>query len=127
MSTAMGVAAKAVIKQNHDTYTLAIETIKETVNLFKVTLERGRAETVALNRKAIDTAQGALNSYLELAKSLANAPTFAAVLGVQTAFVRRRIGVVGSQAEKMRALAAKLAADSAAPFKVHSVYSLETF
>ncbi len=111
--------------------TFAEKTVTETRNAYersKTVLEAG-LDTVekaidaagqgatALNRKVIDIAQRNVNSGFDLAKSLAGAKTVAEAVELQSDYWRKRVGTLSQQAEELRALSTKVAADTAEPIK----------
>src|SRR4029077_1090739 len=74
---------------------------------------------VAVNRKVVNIAQRNINSGFDLAKSLAGAKNLAEWLELQTAYWRKQLAALTAQAEEVRSLSIKVAADAAAPMKVH--------
>ncbi len=72
---------------------------------------------MAFNRKIIDIAQRNVNSAFDLAKSLAGAKNLAEVVALQAAYWQKLLGTLKSQAEEVRALSTKMAADAAEPVK----------
>ncbi|MGC1179705.1 MAG: phasin family protein, partial [Methyloceanibacter sp.] len=71
----------------------------------------------AFNRKIVDIAQRNVNSAFDLAKSLAGAKNLAEILQLQGAYWQKLFGNLTSQAEKVRALSTKVAADAGEPLK----------
>ena len=78
----------------------------------------------ALNRKVIELAQTNLNTGFDLAKDLAGAKNAAEIMEVQASFVRKQFGAFATQAEEVRTLTTKIAADTASPIKDHVSRSL---
>ena len=79
----------------------------------------------ALNRKIIEIAQRNLNSGFDLAKSLAGAKNLAEIVELQTAYWQKQLDALTAQAEEVRALATKVAADTVEPTKAHMTRSLD--
>ena len=79
----------------------------------------------ALNRKIIDIAQRNVNSGFDLAKSLATAKNLAEVMELRAIYWHKQISALAAQAEEVRALSAKVAADMAAPINSHVSRSME--
>jgi hypothetical protein len=73
----------------------------------------------ALNRKIIDIAQRNANSGFDLAKNLATARNLAEVVELRAIYWRKQLCILTAQAEEVRDLSAKVAADMTAPIKAH--------
>jgi phasin len=73
----------------------------------------------ALNRKIIDIAQRNANSGFDLAKNLATARNLAEVVELRAIYWRKQLCILTAQAEEVRELSAKVAADMTAPIKAH--------
>ena len=72
---------------------------------------------VALNRKIIDIAQRNINSSFDLAKKLAGARNLAEAVEMQSAYWRNQLDTLAAQAEEVRTLSTKVAADLAKPIR----------
>lgn len=72
---------------------------------------------MALNRKAIDIARRNINDGFRLAESLAGAKNVAEAMELQTAYWRKQVGELASQAGEMRTLSTRVTADVAAPIR----------
>jgi hypothetical protein len=72
---------------------------------------------VTLNRKIMDIADRNISSGFDLAKSLAGARNLPEALELQAAYWRKLPGELQTQAEEVRALATKVAADVVKPIK----------
>ena len=70
-----------------------------------------------MNHKLIEIAQRNVNSGFTIAKSLAAAKTIPEAVEVQAAYWRNWLGTLTAQAEELRALSAKVTADTAKPIK----------
>jgi hypothetical protein len=81
--------------------------------------------TAALNRKIIEIAQWNITSGFDLAKSLATAKTLAEIVELRATYWRKQFSALADQAEEVRALSAKVAADIATPIKAHMAHSLD--
>ena len=79
----------------------------------------------ALNRKVIEIAQENVSSGFDLAKSLATARTLAEMVELRATYWRKQLSALSDQAEEVRALSTKVAADMAAPIKAHVTRSIE--
>ena len=75
--------------------------------------------TAALNRKIIEIAQRNVSSGFDLAKSLATAKTLAEIVELRATYWRKQFSALAAQAEEVRALSAKVAADIATPSNAH--------
>jgi phasin len=124
------VALEAAIPES--VRTLAEKTVTETRNVYersKAALEAGLEAVektldaagqgaTALNRKVIDIAQRNVNSGFDLAKSLAGAKTLPEAVELHSGYWRNQLGTLSAQAEEIRALSTKIAADTFEPIKV---------
>ena len=70
-----------------------------------------------LNRKVIDIAQRNVNSGFDLAKSVASAKTVPEAVELQADYWRKQVGTLTAQAEELRVLSTKLAAEAIEPIK----------
>ena len=78
----------------------------------------------ALNHKIIEIAQQNVSSGFDLAKGLATATTLAEVLELRAAYWRKQFSALAAQAEEVRALSTKMAAEMTDPIKTHMARSL---
>ena len=76
-----------------------------------------------LNRKVIEIAQENVSSGFDLAKSLATARTLAEMVELRATYWRKQFSVLAAQAEEVRALSVKVAADIATPSNAHGARS----
>lgn len=81
--------------------------------------------SAALNRKIIEIAHRNVRSGFDLARSLATAKNLAEVVELRAIYWRKQLDNLAAQAEEVRELSAKLAADMAAPMKAHVSRSME--
>ena len=70
-----------------------------------------------MNHKLIEIAQRNVNWGFILAKSVAAAKNLSEIVEVQAAYWRNQFGAFTAQAEELRALSAKVTADTAEPIK----------
>ena len=73
----------------------------------------------ALNRKIMEIACRNVNSGFDLAKSLATANNLAEVVELRAIYWRKHLSALAAQADEVRELSAKVAADVTAPIKAH--------
>ena len=97
-------------------------TLERTFNSNCPHLRQGSA---ALNRKIIEIAHRNVSSGFDLARRLATAKNIAEVVELRAIYWRKQLSILAAQAEEMRELSAKLAADMAAPIKAHVSRSME--
>ena len=99
--------AEKSVAQTRELYVHSLEAVLESWEGFVVAAGRG---AVALNRKAIDIARRNINDGFRLAESLAGAKNVAEAMELQTAYWRKQVGELASQAGEMRTLSADVAA-----------------
>jgi phasin family protein len=92
----------------------SLEAVLENWEGFVVAAGQG---TLALNRKAIDIARRNINDAFRLAENLAGAKNVAEAMELQTAYWRKQLGELATQAGEMRTLSAKVTTDVAAPIR----------
>ena len=107
MPESMRALAEKSVAQARELYVLSLEAVLESWEGFVVAAGRG---AVALNRKAIDMARRNINDGFRLAESLAAAKNVAEAMELQTAYWRKQVGELASQAGEMRTLSADVAA-----------------
>ena len=81
--------------------------------------------SAALNRKIIEIAHRNVSSGFDLASSLATAKNIAEVVELRAICWRKQLSSLAAQAEEVRELSIKLAADMAAPVKAHVSRSMD--
>ena len=106
--------AEKSVAQTRELYVHSLEAVLESWEGFVVAAGRG---AVALNRKAIDLARRNINDGFRLAESLAGAKNVAEAMELHTAYWRKQVGELASQAGEMRTLSTKVTADVAAPVR----------
>jgi hypothetical protein len=114
MPESMRALAEKSVSQTRELYVHSLEAVLESWEGFVVAAGQG---AVALNRKAIDIARRNINSGFSLAESLAGAKNLAEAMELQTAYWRKQLGELASQAGEMRMLSTKVTTDVAAPIK----------
>ena len=123
LNTPVSEGVRALAEKNVAQAREAYEHSKDALEAALETLERsfdalGQGAT-ALNHKVMDIAQRNINSGFDLAKGLAGAKNLAEAIELQAAYWRKQLGALTAQAEEFRSLSTKVAADAAAPMKVH--------
>jgi phasin len=79
----------------------------------------------ALNRKIVEIAHRNVNSGFDLATSLTTAKNLAEVVELRASYWRKQLSALAAQAEEVRVLSAKVAADVTAPIKAHVTRSMD--
>ena len=87
--------------------------------------EAGQGAAARKPAKSSRSPQRNLNSGFDLAKSLAGAKNLAEIVELQTAYWQKQIDALTAQAEEVRALATKVAADLVEPTKAHMTRSMD--
>ena len=123
LNTPVSEGLRAMAEKNIAQAREAYEHSKDALEAALETLERsfdalGQGAT-ALNHKVMDIAQRNINSGFDLAKSLAGAKNLAEAVELQGVYWRKQLAALTAQAEEFRSLSTKVAADAAAPMKVH--------
>jgi len=116
---AMRALAEKNITQTREVYERSKDALETVLVSWERSFDAGGQGVAALNRKVIDIAQRNINSGFDLAKSLAGAKNLAEWLELQAAYWRKQLGALTAQAEEFHSLSTKVAADAAAPMKVH--------
>jgi phasin len=116
---AMRALAEKNITQTREVYERSKDAFETVLGSCERALDAAGQGAVALNRKVIDIAQRNINSGFDLAKSLAGAKNLAEAVELQAAYWRKQLAALTAQAEELRSLSTKVAADTAAPMKMH--------
>jgi phasin len=119
--------AETTVARSREAYERAKDAVEDSVGVLEESLDKAGQGVSAMNRKVIDITQTNLNSGLDLAKSLASAKDFAQVMELQSGYARQQFETLAAQAEEIRVLAAKVANDTAEPFKSHISRSMKAF
>jgi phasin len=112
------VQTREVYERSKDNLEAALETIERSYDA----MGQGAA---ALNRKTIEIAQLNLNSGFDLARSLATAKTLAEMVELRATYWRKQFSALVAQAEEVRALSGKVAAEMSEPMKAHMKRSVD--
>jgi len=117
--------AEKTVAQTREAYERSNKALEAAVETLEKSFKAAGQGTAALNRKIIEIAQWNLNSGFDLAKSLAGAKNLAEIVELQAAYWQKQIDALTAQAEEVRALATKVAADTVEPTKAHMTRSLD--
>jgi phasin len=109
--------AEKTVNQSREAYERGKDALEESIDALERSFDAAGQGATAFNRKLIDLAQRNLNSTFDLAKSLAGAKNLAEIVELQSAFIRQQFDVFANQANEIRALSTKIAADTAEPIK----------
>ena len=105
------------VDQSREVYDRSKDALDASVATLERTFDAAGQGAAAFNRKIIDIAQRNVNSGFDLAKSLAGAKNLSDIVQLQAAYWQKQFGVLTAQAEEVRALSTKVAADAAEPIK----------
>ncbi|MFO7478626.1 MAG: phasin [Methyloceanibacter sp.] len=119
--------AEKTVNQSREAYERSKDALEETIDSLERSFDAAGQGATAFNRKLIDLAQRNLNSAFDLAKSLAGAKNLAEIVELQSAFIRHQFDVFANQANEVRALSTKIAADTTEPLKNQVSRSMESF
>jgi phasin len=117
--------AEKTVNQARDAYERGKGALEESIDALERSFDAAGQGATAYNRKLIDIAQRNLNSGFDLAKSLAGAKNLAEIVELQSAFIRNQFDVFAGQANEIRALTTKIAADTSEPIKEQVSRSFE--
>src|SRR5215210_4650752 len=118
--------AEKTVTQTREAYEKGKDALEEAVDALERSFDAAGQGAAAFNRKLIDIAQRNLNSGFDLAKSMAGAKNLAEIMELQSNFLRHQFEVFANQANEIRALTSKIAADTAEPIKSQVTRSMET-
>ena len=124
-SDAVRELAEKSVDQTREAYDRAKDSLEATVDTMARSFDALGQGAAALNRKVIEIAQENVSSGFDLAKSLATARTLAEMVELRATYWRKQLSALSAQAEEVRALSTKVAADMAAPIKAHVTRSME--
>jgi phasin len=114
---AMRDLAEKNIAQMRETYERAKDALEAVFESWERSFDAAGQGAVALNRKVIDIAQRNINSSFDLAKHLASAKNLAEAMELQGTYWRKQLETLAAQAEEVRTLSTRVAADAAEPMK----------
>ena len=115
----MRALAEKNIAQAREAYEHSKDALEAGLETLERSLDAVGQGATALNHKVMDIAQRNINSGFDLAKSLAGAKNLAEAVELQGAYWRKQLAALTAQAEEFRSLSTKVAADAAAPMKMH--------
>lgn len=118
--------AERTVNQSREAYERGKDALEEAIDALERSFDAAGQGATAFNRKLIDLAQRNLNSGFDLAKSLAGAKNLAEIVELQSSFIRHQFDVFANQANEVRALTTKIAADTAEPIRNQVSRSFET-
>ena len=116
--TVRALAEKSV-DQTRELYDRSKDALDASIALFEKTFDAAGQGAAVFNRKIIDLGRRNVNSVFDLAKSLAGARNLSDIVQVQAAHWQKQVSVLTAQAEEVRALSTKVAADTAEPIKAY--------
>ena len=117
--------AEKTVNQSREAYERGKDALEEAIDALERSFDAAGQGATAFNRKMIDLAQRNLNSAFDLAKNLAGAKNLAEIVELQSTFIRHQFEVFANQANEVRALTSKIAADTAEPIKGQVARSLD--
>jgi phasin len=113
----MRALAEENIAHTREIYERSKDALEAVLDSWERTFGAAGQGAVALNHKIIDIAQRNINSGFDLAKSMAGAKNIAEATELQAAYWRKQLDTLTAQAEEVRALSTRVAADAAEPIK----------
>ena len=109
--------AEKTIARSREAYDGSKDAFDASLTAFETSFDAAGQGAAAFNRKLVDIARRNVDASFDLATSLAGAKTLSEMLELQAAFWRKQLGVLTAQAEEVRALSARVTADTAEPIK----------
>ena len=109
--------AEKTVAQTREAYERSKGTLEAALETIEKSYDAMGQGAAALNRKIIEIAQRNLNSGFDLARSLATAKTLAEMVELRASYWRKQFSALVAQAEEVRELSAKVAAEMARPIK----------
>ena len=109
--------AEKNVAQSREAYDRSKDAFDASLTTFERSFDAAGQGAAAFNRKIVDIVRRNVESSFDLASSLAKAKNLTDIVELQTAFWRKQFGVLTAQAEEVRALSSKVAADAASPIK----------
>ena len=122
-SEAVRELAERSVDQTREAFDRAKDSLEAAVDTMARSFDALGHGAAALNRKVIEIAQENVSSGFDLAKSLATARTLAEMVELRATYWRKQFSVLAAQAEEVRALSLKMAADIATPSNAHGARS----
>ena len=124
-SEAVRELAERSVDQTREAFDRAKDSLEAAVDTMARSFDALGQGAAALNRKVIEIAQENVSSGFDLAKSLATARTLAEMVELPATYWRKQLNALSAQAEEVRTLSTKVAADMAAPINAHLTRSIE--
>jgi phasin len=109
--------AEKAVEQTRNAYGRSLDAFDTSLTTFERSFDAAGQGAAAFNRKIIDLARRNVDASFDLATSLAGAKDLADMVELQSAFWRKQFGVLTAQAEEVRTLSIRVAADTAEPIK----------
>ena len=109
--------AETSVAQSVEAYERSKNALEAAVGAMARSFDALGQGAAAINRKIIEIAQQNVSSGFDLAKGLATATTLAEVLELRAAYWRKQFSALAAQAEEVRALSTKVAAEMTDPTK----------
>ena len=122
---AVRAIAEKSVTQTREFYDRSNDALDASVATFEKTFDAAGQGAAVFNRKIIDLGRRNVNSVFDLAKSLAGARNLSDIVQVQAAYWQKQVSVLIAQAEEVRALSTKVAAEAADPIKVYMTNGME--
>ena len=116
--------AEKSVDQTREAYDRAKDSLEAAVDTMARSFD-ALGQATALNRKVIEIAQENVSSGFDLAKSLATARTLAEMVELRATYWHKQLSALSAQAEEVRTLSTKVAADMVAPINAHLTRSIE--
>lgn len=117
--------AEKTVVQTREAFDRSNVALEAAVDTLERSFDAAAQGAFALNRKIIEIARQNLDSSFDLAKQLAGAKNLAEIVELQSAYWQKQVEALTSQAEEVRSLATKVAADAAQPTKEHVNRSMD--
>jgi phasin len=114
---AMRALAEKNIAQTRELYERSKDALEAVLESWERFFDAAGQGAVTLNHKVIDITQRNINSGFDLATSRAGAKNLAETMELQAAYWRKQLDALRAQAEEVRTLSRKVAADAAEPIK----------
>jgi phasin len=118
--------AEKTVTQTRQAYERGKDALEEAVDALERSFDAAGQGATAFNRKLIDIAQRNLNSGFDFARDLAGAKNLGEIAELQSAYIRSQFETFANQANEIRALSAKIAADTAEPIKAQMSRSIDS-
>jgi len=111
-------------KEAFEKFQSASEEAKEAL---EATFDKTRDSVIELNEKTMSVAETNSKAALDHTKEVMSVKNFADVIELQTAFVKKQLGVYQDQAQAFQEMTAKVAQETTEPYKAAFEKSLNAF